>query len=270
MTLDPPLKWAGGKRWLLPTLRDLYERHRHRRLVEPFGGGLAVTLGLDPDRGLVGDSNFHLVNFYLRLSDPKPFEIEMRADRGFYYAARERFNQIARVAGNRRDRQEAAELFYYLNRTGFNGLCRFSRQGRFNVPFGSRTEIDYRRDFSQYAVFLSKIDLFCGDFEDLVIDSDDFLYLDPPYDSDGNGFVNYSKDGFFWQDQLRLAHFAARHPGPVVISNAATDKIVKLYSDLGFHLVRVSAPRRIASNGNRADACEILATKKLDWPTTTA
>ncbi len=60
----PPLKWAGGKRWQVPRLRDLWMPHAHRRLVEPFCGGLAVTLGLSPRRALLNDVNPHLINFY--------------------------------------------------------------------------------------------------------------------------------------------------------------------------------------------------------------
>ena len=60
----PPLKWAGGKRWQLPHLRPLWEPHSRRRLVEPFCGGLAVALGLKPERALLNDANPHLINFY--------------------------------------------------------------------------------------------------------------------------------------------------------------------------------------------------------------
>jgi DNA adenine methylase len=62
--LDPPLKWAGGKRWLVPYLEKMYRPHRHRRLVEPFAGGLAVALGLMPERALLNDINPHLISFY--------------------------------------------------------------------------------------------------------------------------------------------------------------------------------------------------------------
>ncbi|MDT7924708.1 MAG: DNA adenine methylase, partial [Chlorobiota bacterium] len=63
-TLEPPLKWAGGKRWLVPYIRRLWAAHRHRRLVEPFCGGLSVTLGLQPERALLNDINPHLINFF--------------------------------------------------------------------------------------------------------------------------------------------------------------------------------------------------------------
>ncbi|HJU09522.1 MAG TPA: DNA adenine methylase, partial [Candidatus Binataceae bacterium] len=60
----PPLKWAGGKRWLVPDLAKLWNGHESRRLVEPFCGGLAVALSLRPKRALLNDINPHAVNFY--------------------------------------------------------------------------------------------------------------------------------------------------------------------------------------------------------------
>ena len=65
--LRPPLKWAGGKRWQVPHLQPVWELHWDRRLVEPFCGGLAVTLGLTPSRALLNDANPHLINFYAQL-----------------------------------------------------------------------------------------------------------------------------------------------------------------------------------------------------------
>src|SRR5689334_18086095 len=62
--LKPPLKWAGGKRWLVPYLQSLWAAHDHRRLVEPFCGGLAITLGLEPQRAWLNDLNLSLIHFY--------------------------------------------------------------------------------------------------------------------------------------------------------------------------------------------------------------
>src|SRR5687768_6311690 len=110
----PPLKWAGGKRWQVPHLRPLWEAHRHRRLVEPFCGGLAVTLGLAPERALLNDANPHLINFYRSLQKGLRIELPMENDERLFYAHRERFNALL-VTGDA-STQEAAALFYYLNR----------------------------------------------------------------------------------------------------------------------------------------------------------
>jgi DNA adenine methylase len=150
--LSPPLKWAGGKRWQIPHLRKYWERENHRRLVEPFCGGLAVALGLQPERALLNDANPHLINFYEWLKRGLRISIEMCNDANLFYGHRDRFNQLLRA---RKDQtREAASLFYFLNRTGYNGLCRFNRSGEFNVPFGRYANINYRRRFAEYQPLL--------------------------------------------------------------------------------------------------------------------
>ena len=135
MSARPLLKWAGGKRWQVPHLRTLWAAHAHRRLVEPFCGGLAVTLGLAPSRALLNDANPHLINFYWWVQKGLVTDIEMANDRALFYRHRDRFNEL--LASGDAGSRESAALFYYLNRTGFNGLCRFNRRGLFNVPFGA-------------------------------------------------------------------------------------------------------------------------------------
>src|SRR5437867_1637979 len=122
--LRPPLKWAGGKRWLVPRLHEIWSAHSHRRLVEPFAGGLAVALGLRPQRALLSDINPHVINFYRWLQQGLRVEVGLENSSDVYYQYRERFNAL--VEGGRAETKEAAQLFYYLNRTGYNGLCRFN------------------------------------------------------------------------------------------------------------------------------------------------
>ncbi len=90
----PPLKWAGGKRWLVPHLRPLFEKHRHRRLVEPFCGGLAVTLGLIPDDALLNDINPHAINFYRQVRKGLRVNIDMMNERELFFALRDEFNAL--------------------------------------------------------------------------------------------------------------------------------------------------------------------------------
>lgn len=257
-TLPPPLKWAGGKRWLVPHLAPLWTPHRHRRLVEPFCGGLAVALSLVPERALLNDINPHLINFYRWLQRGLIVDIDMRNDADLYYQHRARFNRLLREG--KAHTREAAMLFYYLNRTGYNGLCRFNRKGEFNVPFGRYRRIPYRRDFTPYADLLARWEFTCVDFADLDLETDDFIYADPPYDVP---FRQYSKEGFTWDDQVRLAEWLARHPGPVVASNQATDRIVQLYERLGFRIRLLNGPRRISCTGDRTPAREMLAWRNI-------
>lgn len=256
--LGPPLKWAGGKRWLVPHLGPLWNPYRHRRLVEPLCGGLAVALALLPERALLNDINPHLINFYSWLQKGLKVSVRMENDKEAYYKYRDMFNRL--VHGKKEDSKRAAELFYYLNRTGYNGLCRFNSRGEFNVPFGKYKSIHYTTDFSPYSEVLNAWTFSCRDFEDIVLDDNDFIYADPPYDVE---FTSYAKEGFSWDDQKRLAAWLARHQGPVVLSNQATGRIVRLYKKLGFSVKKLRAPRMISCTGDRTPAIEVLALKDI-------
>src|SRR5207245_6848436 len=98
------------------------------------------------------------------------------------------------------DSAEAAALFYYLNRTGYNGLCRFNQGGGFNVPFGTYGHINYRYDFSAYQQAFANWNFTNIYFDKIPLKADDFVYADPPYDVE---FRQYSKDGFGWHEQVR-------------------------------------------------------------------
>ncbi|HEY6233425.1 MAG TPA: Dam family site-specific DNA-(adenine-N6)-methyltransferase [Pyrinomonadaceae bacterium] len=256
VALKPPLKWAGGKRWLAPLLKSVWQPHSSRQYVEPFCGGLAVSLSLQPTRAVLNDVNPHLINFYRQLQRGLNVTIEMNNDEESFYRHRSRFNQL--IGDNKSQTAEAAQLFYYLNRTCFNGLCRFNRRGEFNVPFGRHTSITYAEDFSQYPPVLKDWIFSCGDLDALKFETDAFVYADPPYDVE---FTTYSAGGFDWEDQVRTAERLAQHRGPVVLSNQATPRIVKLYRQLKFKIEFVDGPRRISCTGDRTAAREVLAMK---------
>lgn len=255
-SLNPPLKWAGGKRWLVPKVASLWEQHRQKRYVEPFCGGLAMALGLRPERALLNDINPHLINFYSQIQNGLKLTIEMANDEQLFYAHRDRFNRM--IEQNQDQTSNAAELFYFLNRTCFNGLCRFNQSGEFNVPFGTYKNINYVSDFHQYQSLFAGWEFTNLDLSALAIQKDDFIYADPPYDVE---FTTYSSGGFSWEDQKRTAKLLAAHSGPVVLSNQATPRIVSLYENLGFTLSYLDAPRRISCTGDRTAAKEVLAVK---------
>jgi DNA adenine methylase len=260
--LAPPLKWAGGKRWLLPYLVPLWQPYADRRLVEPFAGGLAVTLGLRPQRALCNDINPHLINFYRWIARGlKPWQIDvpLHYDAHTYSINRARFNAL--IAQGKHDNAETALLLYYLNRSGYNGLYRVSSSGRFNVPFGKHRSVQYRQDFSDYQREFANYTFTVGDFSKMKIERSDFIYADPPYDQ--VDFTSYARDGFTWDDQQRLAYWLADHRGPVIASNHATSRIMRLYRSLGFRTRILNAPRRISCTGDRRPAREMLAVRNL-------
>jgi len=254
----PPLKWAGGKRWLIPHLQSIWQQHQARRYVEPFCGGLAVALGLAPAEALLNDINPHLINFYRRIQRGLQLRIEMRNDEALFYRHRRRFNEL--IAKGKQETAEAAQLFYYLNRTCFNGLCRFNQRGEFNVPFGSYSTISYARDFASLKVVLKNWEFSSCDIAAMEFQPGDFVYADPPYDVE---FTTYSAGGFTWEDQERTAELLAQHGGPVLISNQATKRIVSLYRKLDFTVRYLDGPRRISCTGDRTAAREVLAVNRF-------
>lgn len=221
-----------------------------------------MALGLRPQRAWLNDVNPHLVSFYQYVQqgvDLLATGVTFENNRTHYDAARARFNQL--IEAGQANSAEAAALFYYLNRTGFNGLCRFNRRGFYNVPFGRYAHIGYQARWEAYRLAMTPDWTFtCGDFEALEVEASDWVYADPPYDVE---FVDYASQGFNWQAQERLAHWLGRLPGPVVASNQATPRVLALYEGLGFHLQKLQAPRRIACTGDRRPATEMLAWRNL-------
>jgi DNA adenine methylase len=254
----PALKWAGGKRWLVPHLLAAWRPFSSRRYVEPFCGGLAGALGLRPGTALLNDLNPHLINFYVQVQRGLEIRIAMRNDEELFYRHRERLNDF--VSNGKSQTAEAAQLFYYLNRTCFNGLCRFNQSGAFNTPFGRHKSINYATSFPSLRAVIHDWTFTSVDVASLPIEREDFVYADPPYDVE---FTTYSAGGFSWADQVRTAEWLAAHRGPVVLSNQATNRIVKLYRKLGFALRFLDGPRRISCNGDRSTAREVLATRNI-------
>lgn len=270
--LKPFLKYAGGKRWLVPSLERIWTLQLSStpdlRLVEPFVGGMSVSLGLGPKKAILSDINPHLINLYKSVAKGAfslPLE-EYQHDRDWYFALRERFNSLVRSELDIESCNfERARLFYMLNRTCFNGLTRFSLKGKFNVPFGNYPRVEFLspNQFSAYQDRFTDWDFSCGDFQSIKLASSDFLYLDPPYHSDGDkAFTGYFGK-FDWNDRVRMVKWAASANIPVVASDLATSETMGLYSDHGFKLTTVVAPRRISANGNRESTIELLCHKNI-------
>lgn len=259
--LAPFLKWAGGKTWLAPRLAEMYEPFRSTHTwVEPFCGALGATLGVMPERALLNDANPHLINLYR--------SIDMGMDTPTQWQnTKEQFEDIKRRFNLYQFRDKFnAQAFYYLNRTCFNGLCRFNRKGEFNVGYGKYKKPKLDHDFFVYKEAFKGWDFFNSPYSDTLanvktfnLNRKFFIYADPPYDG---GFTGYS-GSFTWDDQISLASSLAALNCPVVASNKATDRIIDLYQGLGFDLQYIDVRRRIACNGDRTSATEILAARNL-------
>ena len=257
--LTPFLKWAGGKTWLAPKLAEMYEPYCNTHTwVEPFCGSLGATLGVMPKRAVLSDSNSPLINLY--------HQIDKGMSSSNYWNSKEQFEDIKRRFNLYQFNDEfSAKAFYYLNRTCFNGLCRFNQKGEFNVGYGKYKNPKLDHDFSIYRDAFTEWDFFNSCYGDTLMLLKDFyhrqhfIYADPPYDG---GFTGYSGT-FTWDDQVNLAEMLAGLDSPVVASNKATDRVIDLYKSLGFAIEYIEAPRRIACNGDRKPVTEMLATKNI-------
>jgi DNA adenine methylase len=255
--MKPPLKYLGSKKILVPKIKEYWKDQQ--RLVEPFVGGMSIALGLNPKEALLNDINPYVINLYQQIQEGLKVKTTPYINTSEqYYMNRDRLNQLIREKNILTP--ECAELYYYLNHTSTNGLCRFNLKGFFNAAKGSYDKINYLMDFSEYTPILQKWVFECGDFSKLEIKDNDFIYADPPYDET---FTKYSKRAFDWYDQTRLAKWLAKHPGKVIASNNATDAIIQLYTNLGFTIDTIEVPKRICLSGERKPMMEMFATKNF-------
>ena len=278
----PFLKWAGGKRQLLPQLRRFYPE-RFTKYHEPFLGGGAVFFDLTSQNRIhargarLSDANADLIGCWQQLrDDPEDVIAQLqelgarrqRAPEEHYYEVRNRFNTTRDGGGHRAWKRpaeytaELAAMLIYLNRTGFNGLFRVNANGRFNVPYGWHTkapvfdEAHLRQTAERLRESESAIE--CKPYETIVESAKegDFVYLDPPYApvSSSAAFTAYTAERFHANDQQRLQEIAielAKRGCHILLSNSATREVEKLYDGnaatkrAGIEAHRVAARRAI-------------------------
>lgn len=255
------MKWAGGKTKLLSELRARAPRG-FRRYYEPFLGGAALFLDLAPAKAVLGDLNHALIDTYRALASNVEEVISiLEVLRAGYLGGGERFYYFLREEWNRNEFATSAEraaAFILLNKTGYNGLWRVNRDGKYNVPAGKYTnpsifDADHLR--AAGAAF-ARAELRVGTFKTTTADvgAGDFVYFDPPYDplNKTSSFTAYTKDAFGDAEQAELAQWAAalcRRGATVVLSNNDTPLIRDLYQ--GFQIETVKCARSINSKGTR-------------------
>jgi len=261
----PFLKWAGNKFAIAERIRSMLPPGA--RLVEPFVGSAAAFLNTDYPGYLLSDSNDDLIELYRilqREGEPfvrycaRLFTPENNREEA-YYALREEFNACRR-------RRRRAALFLYLNRHGFNGLCRYNSRGGFNVPFGCYQRPYFpEREMLHFYHRARHAEIVQRDFAETLraAREGDVVYCDPPYVplSLTANFTAYHRDGFDLALQERLADLAretAARGIPVLVSNHATPLTRELYAGAELHEIQVR--RTISRDGtNRGLADEILA-----------
>jgi len=264
----PFVKWAGGKRQIIDKLK-MYAPEEFNTYYEPFIGGGALLFELSPKNAVINDSNTELMNVYECLKDETKFSkmckelnhYEVSHSEEFYYEIRnkdrdkKKFEKLV-------DYKRAARTIY-LNKACFNGLYRVNSKNEFNVPFNKKERIN-TYDGQNLGIIHSYLNfnniiIKSTDFEDVVKDAKkgDFVYFDPPYDSDTSTFNSYTEEGFGKEEQRRLAKVFKELDQKgvyVMLSNHNTMLINELYK--GYNIHKIEAKRNINSNGKKRGKVE--------------
>lgn len=273
----PFLKWAGGKRQLLPELNKYIPTgflKSKKTYYEPFVGAGAFLFDLQPNNAVINDLNKELINCYKVVKDSlnelieELIKYQYKNNESDYYNVRylDRQNKKYKALSS----VEKAARIIYLNKTCYNGLFRVNSQGQFNVPYGKYKnpkifDETVLRDVSKY-LKENQIKISNVDFERAVKDAKkgDFIYFDPPYDpvSDTASFTGYDSNGFNKDEQKRLKEvFDELHEKGclIMLSNSKTDFIMKLYEDDRYNIKTVKATRNINSKAfKRGKVDEVL------------
>lgn len=277
ITVKPFIKWAGGKSQLLNEIRAKYPETIDK-YCEPFVGGGAVLLDVlancHPKEVLINDINAELIGTYKQIRDniddvvaflaelqERFWEKDDTARKEMYMAKRERFNQL--ISANSMG-VETAVLFIFLNKTCFNGLYRVNGKGSFNVPIGSykKPPICDEENLRKISNLLKNVTIQFGDYSECksFIDSQTFVYIDPPYRplNTTSSFTSYTENGFGDKEQIELGKFVdeiSAKGAKVIVSNSDpknSDESDSFFDDLysSYTIMRVSAKRMINSKGN--------------------
>lgn len=250
----PFLKWPGGKRWLAKKYKEYFPQE-YNMYIEPFLGSGAVFFSLQPKEAILSDINRELINLYVIMRDnPKELKGQLvyhqeRHTKEYYYKIRDVMLT---------DNLKRAGRLLYLNRACYNGMYRVNKQGKFNVPVGTKSNFTYDIDqFDQYANCLKHAALICGDFYEIInkAKKNDFIFADPPYATSGKAnFTKYNDELFVWQDQLRLheALVNAKARGvKIVLTNVYCKEIIEMYKNDGFYVHILQRSSNIAGQADK-------------------
>ena len=266
----PFVKWAGGKRQIIDKLKK-YVPEEFDTYYEPFVGGGALLFELSPKHAVINDSNEELMNVYRCLCDEEKFKkmcnvlnhYETSHSEEFFYEVRNK--DRSKNAYNRLSDYTRAARTIYLNKACFNGLYRVNSKNEFNVPFGKKLKVNTYEGSNLITVSnyltMNDIKILSVDFEEAVKDAKkgDFIYFDPPYDSDTQTFNSYTETGFDKDEQRRLAKVFKELDSRgvyVMLSNHNTLLVNELYKGYHFHIIE--AKRNINANGKKRGKVEEL------------
>lgn len=269
-SIAPFVKWAGGKRQLIPQIRERMPE-QFNNYYEPFVGGGAVIFELLPENAVINDINRALINAYQMICDhPKEFlqevnrlDAEMWEDgKEYYYSLREHYND--KLMRDEFD-VELAALFVFINKHCFNGLYRVNGKGLFNVPYNNsrRSSVD-EQSIMEISGYLRNVTIISGDFEAACegASAGDFVFIDSPYAPlNPTSFESYTKEGFDIESHRRLANLFDELTARgcyCMLTNHNTELINELYGNKGYTIDVVSVKRMINSDASNRVGEEVI------------
>lgn len=269
-SIAPFVKWAGGKRQLIPQIRERMPE-QFNNYYEPFVGGGAVIFELLPENAVINDINRALINAYQMicnypqefLQEIKRLDAEMWEDgKGYYYSMREHYND--KLMKGEFD-VELAALFVFINKHCFNGLYRVNGKGLFNVPYNNsrRSSVD-EQSIMEISEFLKDVTIISGDFEAACegAGAGDFIFIDSPYAPlNPTSFESYTKEGFDIESHRRLANLFDELTARgcyCMLTNHNTELINELYGNKGYTIDVVSVKRMINSDASNRVGEEVI------------
>lgn len=263
-SLRPILKWVGGKRQLLSSIRPLVPQE-YDTYYEPFIGGGAVLFDLQPEKAVINDSNTELINVYECIRDHPADVVELLEEHAtknsseYFYKIRSQDREPEYAA---RPAPERAARIIYLNKTCYNGLYRVNSAGQFNTPYGryAHPNIVNKELIKAMSDYLQgQVTILNGDYQTALATADEhsFVYLDPPYMpiSSSASFTGYTEGGFSSKEQERLKETCddlRKRKVHFLESNSDCDDIRKLYSEYDIKIVE--AKRSVNSKANKRGA----------------
>ncbi len=269
-SVAPFVKWAGGKRQLIPQIRERMPE-KYNDYYEPFVGGGAVIFDLLPANALINDINKALINTYTTIcNEPDAFLKEVnRLDndmwedgKKYYYSIREHYND--KLMRSEYD-VELAALFVFINKHCFNGLYRVNGKGLFNVPYNNSRRVSVDEDvIIATSEYLRGVTIIDGDFEQACKNAKkgDFVFIDSPYAPlNPTSFESYTKEGFDIESHKRLAKLYDELTARgcyCMLTNHNTELINELYGNKDYKIDVVSVKRMINSDASKRVGEEVI------------
>lgn len=263
----PFVKWAGGKRQMLDRLKERMPAE-YGDYYEPFVGGGALVLDVQPRWAFLNDINRELIHTYTEIRDHLEALLvtlqsmdQVTCTKEFYFEMRSRYNGKLRFGDYD---TEMAALFIYLNKHCFNGLYRVNAKGEFNVPWNKKGQVCSAdsENLKNISAFLKGARLTCADFEEALASAHkgDFVYFDSPYAPlNPTSFDSYTKEGFTEEEHRRLAALFAELTGKGVycmLTNHNTELIRELYGD--YRMEEIDVRRAINADASKRTGKEVI------------